>query len=341
MEPPPAVVFVESGSMSARKKTVIEILRESPGFISGQVISDRLGISRNAVHKHVNSLRGRGFRISGVSRRGYKLEEEPRTLSMPIVAKLCESCRLGRAFRHHDSIGSTNEEAKRLAAAGAPEGTVVVTECQTAGRGRHGRQWTSPSGKGLLFSVVLRPPIAMANAHLLTFVVATAVAESIEAHVRIPVHLKWPNDLIVNGRKAGGILLEVTGEQDEVEWIVAGIGINVNTDYSELPVALRRTATSLKTACDRTVDRSVLLARILLTLERVYATALTDGFDEAIGDFRERDFLLHRMVSVQTREGAVAGEAAGIDDRGALLLSLPDRHVRRFHAGDVTLHQLP
>jgi BirA family biotin operon repressor/biotin-[acetyl-CoA-carboxylase] ligase len=323
--------------MSQRKRTVIDILRGSPGFVSGQTISDNLGISRNAVHKHVNSLRERGYRIVGVSRRGYKLEEEPCRLAMPIVAKLTQNTLFGHSLRYHDEIESTNAEAKALAADGAPEGTVVIAECQSKGRGRLGRKWTSPSGKGLLFSVILRPPLPMTEAHLLTLVSATAAAEGIEAQAKIPVQIKWPNDLFLNNRKLGGILLEVSGEHDSVEWVVVGIGINVNTEFAELPAPLRRTAISLKIATGQPVDRSVLLARILLALEKSYLDAVSSGFERALRGFRERDYLLHRSVSVQTREGPVVGEAAGIDDRGALLVELPHRHIRRFHSGDVTL----
>jgi BirA family biotin operon repressor/biotin-[acetyl-CoA-carboxylase] ligase len=323
--------------MSKRKKTVINILRDSPGFVSGQAISDSLGISRNAVHKHVNSLRGRGYRILGVSRRGYKLEEEPCRLVMPVVAKLTQDTLFGHSFRYHDEIESTNGEAKTLAIDGAPEGTVVIAESQSRGRGRLGRRWTSPSGKGLLFSVILRPRLPMTEAHLLTLVTATAAAEGIEAQTKVPVQIKWPNDLFLNNKKVGGILLEVSGEHDGVDWVIVGIGINVNTEFAELPVSLRRTAISLKIATGQPVDRSVLLARILLALEKSYLDAVTTGFERALRGFRERDYLLHRSVSVQTREGPVVGEAAGIDDRGALLVELPHRHIRRFHSGDVTL----
>jgi len=339
MESSASIVVVESDRMSQRKKSVIEILRENPGFVSGQSISDSLGISRNAVHKHVNSLRARGYRILGISRRGYRLEEEPRRLAMPAVAKLTQGCVLATCFRYHAEIESTNTEARRLATQGAPEGTVIVAESQLAGRGRLGRTWTSPAGKGLLFSVVLRPDLPMADAHMLTLAVGNAIAEAIEGQVKVPVHLKWPNDLVVANKKVGGILLEVSGEHDRVEWVVAGVGINVNVEFAELPVSLRKTATSLLMAGERTVDRSALLARALLCLEKSYVDCLANGFNRQLRQFRERDYLLHRSVSVQTREGPVVGEAAGIDDRGALLVELPDRHIRRFHSGDVTLHQ--
>ncbi len=338
MESSSSVVYVESNRMSKRKRTVIDILRDSPGFVSGEAISGTLGISRNAVHKHVKSLRKRGYRILGISRRGYRLEEEPCKLVMPVITEMTANSVFGHAFRYYDEIESTNVEAKTLAVGGAPEGTVVIAESQSAGRGRLGRRWTSPAGKGLLFSVILRPDVPMGDAHLLTLVAAAAACEGIEAQTKIPVQVKWPNDLFVNNKKVGGILMEVAGEQDEIDWVVAGIGINVNTEFTELPVALRRTAISLKMAGGTPIDRSELLANVLLALEKNYSEALRGGFGRPLQKFRERDYLLHRSISVQTREGAVVGEATGIDDRGALLVQLPHRHVRRFHSGDVTLH---
>lgn len=338
MESSVSVVYVESNRMSQRKKTVIDILRDDPGFVSGEAISAKLGISRNAVHKHVKSLRARGYRILGVSRRGYRLEDEPCRLSMGRITDRTEHSAFGRSYRYYDEIESTNVETKSLANSGAPEGTVVIAECQTAGRGRLGRRWVSPAGKGLLFSVLLRPTLPMEDAHLLTLVAAAAAAEAIEALSGVAVKIKWPNDLFIGDRKVGGILMEVSGEQDEVDWVVVGVGVNVNTEYSELPVALRRTATSLKMITGHEVDRSDLLAGLLLALETHYADAASGGFERALSAFRERDYLLTRSISMQTREGPVVGEARGIDDRGALLVQMPQRHIRRFHSGDVSLN---
>ena len=337
MEGSTSVIYIESNRMSQRKQTVIDLLRGSQDFVSGEAMSAQLGISRNAVHKHVKSLRRRGYHILGVSRRGYRLEEEPSRLSMGHVTDRTTGSAFGRSYRYYDEIESTNVEAKALANQGAPEGTVVIAEAQTAGRGRLGRRWTSPAGKGLLFSALLRPALPMSEAHLLTLVAACAAAEAIESLAGAPLSIKWPNDLFIGDRKVGGILLEVAGEQDEVDWIVVGIGVNVNTEYSELPVALRRTATSLKMATGEPVDRSELLARVLLTLDSHYARGLADGFESAISGFRSRDYLLNRTVSVQTRDGAVVGQASGIDERGALLVELPQRRMRTFHSGDVTL----
>ena len=325
--------------MSERKQTVLELLRQSADFVSGEAMSATLGISRNAVHKHVNSLRKRGYRIVGISRRGYKLEQEPSTLAMAQVAELTRQCAFGHCFRHYDEVGSTNAEAKSLALEGAPEGTVVIAECQTAGRGRLGRQWTSPTGKGLLFSTILRPSLTMSDAHMLTLVAAVAASEAIESSTGVISSIKWPNDLFIGDKKVGGILMEVAGQQDQVDWIVLGIGINVNTEFIDLPVPLRRTATSLLMASGQPVDRGALLAALLLSLERHYASALSGGFEGTISAFRQRDYLITKSVSVETREGRVSGKASGIDERGALLVELPQHRIRRFHAGDVTLRQ--
>ncbi|MEZ5126316.1 MAG: biotin--[acetyl-CoA-carboxylase] ligase [Thermoleophilia bacterium] len=337
MEPYVPVVHIESGAMSERKRTVLDMLRESDDFVSGEAMSESLGISRNAIHKHINSLRRRGFRILGVSRRGYRLQQEPSSLSMTDVAQLTEQCSLARSFRHHDEIASTNVEARNLAIEGAPEGTVVVAECQSAGRGRLGRRWVSPAGKGLLYSVILRPDMAMGDVHLLTLVAAVATAECLERAVNVPVSIKWPNDLFIGDKKVAGILMEVAGDQDDVDWVVVGIGVNVNTEFVELPVVLRRSATSLLMAGGEPVDRSDLLASLLLALEKRLAGVLEEGFDGVLSAFRKRDYLLKRRVSVETREGTVTGTASGIDDRGALLLELPERRMRRFHSGDVTV----
>jgi len=317
------VVYVESNRMSERKRTVIEILRGSPDFVSGEAISDMLGISRNAVHKHVKSLRYRGYRIVGVSHCGYKLVEEPYRLSMPVITNLTGASTFGHRFRYYDEIESTNTEGQKPCCRGRPRGHVVIARvsvCRQRTFGPGG--WTSPAGKGLLFSVILRPVLPLTQAHLLTMVAATAACAGIESQTRIPVRIKWPTTCSFDNKKVGGILLETAGERDEVEWIVAGIGLNVNTEYSELPVALRRTAVSLKMAGGAPVDRSELLASLLISLEKAYIDAAKNGFERSLREFRERDYLLNRSVSVQTREGPVVGELQASTEHGALLVRI-------------------
>jgi BirA family transcriptional regulator, biotin operon repressor / biotin---[acetyl-CoA-carboxylase] ligase len=258
-------------------------------------------------------------------------------LSMDYLADRTRAGIIGGPFFYYDEVGSTNAEARSLAIDGAPEGVAVFAESQTAGRGRLGRCWSSPAGKGLLVSVLLRPAHPMRDVHLLTLVTACAAAEAIESMADVSVRLKWPNDLFTGDRKVGGILLEVVGKQDVVDWVVAGIGINVNTELSELPAALSRTASSLKVASGTSLDRNELLARFLLRLDASYRAALDDGFAHALAGFRDRDHLMGRDISIQTKDGPVVGRAAGIDERGALLVRLPEQKMRSFHSGEVTL----
>jgi BirA family biotin operon repressor/biotin-[acetyl-CoA-carboxylase] ligase len=322
--------------MSNQTDTLLDLLRIRHEFVSGEAMSTALGISRNAVHKQINALRRQGYQITGGTRRGSPLDEEPSRLSRERVADLLQ----GHAFavEHHDEIGSTNRRAKELALAGAPQGTVVIAERQTEGRGRLGREWISPAGRGVLLSVILRPRMAMSDVHLLTLVTAVAAAAAVEAQTGLAVQIKWPNDLFVAGRKVAGILLEVAGEHDEVDWVVLGLGINATTTLEELPAELSETATSLSLAGGAPVDREALLAAVLLEVEESCAEAVAQGFSATLAAFRERDRLANQTVSIETREGPVVGVAAGIDDRGALLVRLPHGAVRRFHSGDVTLH---
>lgn len=325
--------------MNDPERTVLNLLQREPGFVSGASVSEMLGISRSAVHKQINALRRRGYRITGVPHRGYRLEAEPEQLAVRRVAKLTAAAGAAFSLEHHDEIESTNAQAKALALSGAPHGTVVAAEHQLRGRGRLGREWVSPTGRGLLFSVIMRPRLAMSEVHLLALVAAVAAAEAIETQAGVATVLKWPNDLFVGDRKVGGILMEIAGEQDEVEWVVAGIGINVNTEPCELPAALRATATSLRAERGAPVDREGLLAALLLALDARLREAVVEGFAPTLAAFRQRDRLRGHAVSVETRDGPLCGVAAGIDDRGALLVALPDGSIRRFHSGDVTLHR--
>jgi BirA family biotin operon repressor/biotin-[acetyl-CoA-carboxylase] ligase len=258
-------------------------------------------------------------------------------LSMDRIAKQMKSSVIGSPLLYRQEVASTNAEARSLAVSGAPEGVVVIAESQTAGRGRLGRRWSSPAGRGLLFSVLLRPTLPMSDVHLLTLVAGCAAAQAIESMTGVPTGIKWPNDLMLGDRKVGGVLMEIAGHQDAVDWVIAGIGINVNTELGELPATLSRSAGSLKSASGAAVDRSELLARILLMLDAEYAAAMSSGFARALDGFRDRDYLLGRSVSVQTRDGGVPGRAAGINERGALLVQVSRQQVRCFHAGDVTL----
>lgn len=240
---------------------------------------------------------------------------------------------LGQTVFYWPSVGSTNEEARRLAGQGAPEGTVVLADHQTAGRGRLGRRWEAPPGSSLLISVILRPALAAPRIHRLTMIAGLAMAEAIEAETGLSVTFKWPNDLLIGEAKVGGILAEASLLGDRVEYAVVGLGLNVNLDPAQLPGPLLVTATSLSQALGRRVARRPLLQTFLRALERRY-----QQLQAGVSPHREwasRLTMLGQPVVVAVGEEVLEGLAEGVDEDGALLLRLADGSLRVVVAGDV------
>lgn len=241
---------------------------------------------------------------------------------------------LGRTIFAYSSIGSTNDEAKRLAAEGAPEGTLVIAEEQTAGRGRLGRRWLAPPGTALLFSLVLRPSLPLEQTAQLSIAVALGAAEAIEAETGLPVQVKWPNDLLIRGRKAGGLLTETSIVGDQLEWAVIGLGLNVNLDFTASGLeALADQATSLSLELGHPVDRVRLLQRLLLHTEAHLALIYQGhSLHHAIHD---RLAYLGEPVVVEAPVGRLVGTVLGVDAQGRLCLRQADGSVTEVAVGDV------
>ncbi len=241
---------------------------------------------------------------------------------------------LGRAIFAYPTIGSTNDEARRLAAEGAPEGTLVIAEEQTAGRGRMGRRWLAPAGTALLFSLVLRPPLPPDRAVQVTMAVALGAAEAIEAETGLPVQIKWPNDLLIRGRKAGGLLTETSVVGDRLEWAVVGLGLNVNLDFSAPGLeALAGQATSLSLELGRPVDRVRLLQTLLLHAEAHLALIYQGhSLHQATN---ERLAYRGEPVVVEAPSGRLTGTVMGVDAHGWLCLRQADGTLTEIAAGDV------
>ncbi|MDI6710653.1 MAG: biotin--[acetyl-CoA-carboxylase] ligase [Thermoanaerobacterales bacterium] len=320
------------------KERILEILREhAPGAVSGEDLARRLGLSRTAVWKHVAALRRDGYPIAAAPRSGYRLTGEgPDRLTAEAVQPLLTTGVLGRSYDYLAEVDSTNNRAKDLARAGAPEGTVVLAERQTGGRGRLGRSWHSPHG-GLWFSVILRPALSPARAPEATFVAAVSVVDALRAYPNLKVGIKWPNDLIAGGRKLGGILTELAAEAERLEWLVVGIGLNVNIELEAFPPALREAAASVSASAGRPVDRARLLAAILGSMERWYRAWLAQGFGPVIAAWRERQECLGRRVRIVTGGKEWYGRALAVDDEGALLVERAPGVVQRVLSGDVLL----
>ena len=252
---------------------------------------------------------------------------------------------IGRHVVYCPSVGSTNDVAKELAEEGAPEGTLVIADEQTAGRGRLGRRWLAPKGSSLLMSLLFRPPLTPHQAGRLTMICSLAIADAIEEVTGLRTGLKWPNDILLGGRKAGGILTELGTTGERLDYAIVGVGLNVNLDVAQFP-EIAPTATSLSRELGQEVPRLELLWAILAEIEERYLRLRAEQPPHAGGylpheEWAARLVTLHQQVRVTTPQGVLEGWAEGVDADGALILLLPDGRRRRLLAGDVTLRTGP
>jgi BirA family transcriptional regulator, biotin operon repressor / biotin---[acetyl-CoA-carboxylase] ligase len=320
--------------VSSAADRVLERLRAASGLVSGEELAAALGVSRAAVFKHVETLRARGYTVAADHAQGYRLVATPDRLD---AAEL--GARLRGAWRRVEwraEVDSTQRVARDLARDGAEEGTIVVAEAQTAGRGRLGRTWHSPAGANLYCSILLRPAIAPATVPQIALVAGLAVARAIEGLGLAPA-LKWPNDVLLDGRKAVGILTEMEAELERVRVVIVGIGVNVNLGAAALPEYLRDTATSLAVAAGRAIDRVGFAADVVAALEDDYARFLAGGFATLRAEWERRAALTGRRVTVRAGDVDLGGDVVGVDDDGALGLRDATGAVRRVFAGEVTL----
>jgi BirA family biotin operon repressor/biotin-[acetyl-CoA-carboxylase] ligase len=328
--------------MSDRPARVLEALRlAGDAWLSGEALSGQLGVSRAQVWKHVQLLRKRGYEIEAEAGGGYHLVSAPDRLFAEEVLRGLETRWVARDFHHLESTDSTNRVALELAAEGAPHGTVVVAEGQTAGRGRQGRTFFSPPHRNLYTSVVLRPEVSLADAPTLILAAAVAVAEAVGATVNDPeaASIKWPNDVQLGGRKTAGILMELHAEATQVGFLILGIGVNLNVREHEFPEEIRGTATSLAIFSGHDVDRVAFARRLYGTLEEVMDQFASAGFEGLRSRFEARFHMPGHRVDVTEADGSwqLSGVALGIDVDGSLRVRTEDGRERRIVAGDVTL----
>lgn len=258
-------------------------------------------------------------------------------LTEAIIQKGLTTTFIGSKIYAFGLLKSTNDYAFRLAEDGAPEGSVVIAEKQTAGRGRFGRTWYSPPGIGIWCSVVFRPTLFPWEAPRMTMIAALAVARCIRKMTDLPVVLKWPNDIFINGRKVCGILTELSAEVESISFVIVGIGLNVNQSEEAFPSNLRGTATSLYIECGHTIPRIELCQSLLFELEVVYRRMLETGFSELLPEIKSISCVLQREVSVKVRNRTYKGKALDIDEQGGLALELPNGRIEHIIAGDVWL----
>jgi BirA family biotin operon repressor/biotin-[acetyl-CoA-carboxylase] ligase len=317
---------------------ILTLLRRA-SVVSGEALSSTLGISRAAVWKHVEALRAEGYRIESQRARGYTLAGAPDRLIPAEIERHLTTERFGRRLECFETIDSTNVYAARLAREDTPEGTLVLAERQTRGRGRLGRSWVSPARMNLYASFVLRPRLAPADAPQLALAAAVAVARALAplaAAAEVPVAIKWPNDCLLDGRKVAGILTEMDAEVDRIRSVVLGIGVNLNAPARAFPPELRETATSVLLATGTRVDRPRFAAALCATLEAVYDRVVRDGFATIASEWESYSCLTGREVTVDCSGRRSTGTVRGIDPVGRLVLDGANGE-ERIMAGDVSI----
>ncbi len=306
---------------------VLDILREHHNdYISGAELSIRLGISREAVWKSINRLKRYGYKIESKKGIGYRLVANSKLLLPWEIKKGLNTKFIGKEIIHKITLDSTQDLALKIAER-KPEGTVIIAEEQTKGKGRLGREWYSPQG-GIWFSLILKPRIELWNITLLPLAIGLAIADPL-TKLNLDVRLKWPNDLVINNKKVAGILLDVSAEEAKINYIVIGVGINANIEDDRL---LELNATSIKRELGYEIDRVKLMQDILRSIEYRY-----EHFNECLDDYKARCITLNKRVKVKTLNEEFVGDAVNIDTDGSLIIVLDDNSIRRVFSSEVSL----
>ena len=315
---------------------ILQLLREhSSTFLSGEEMSRRLKVTRTAVWKRIQRLRTLGYEIEASTRSGYRLIRSPDLLTPSEIKPILTTKWMGRTIHYFHTIDSTNSEAYQLALQGAKEGEVVIAESQMKGRGRLGRHWFSPPFLNLYLSVILRPQIPPHQASLITLMAAVAAADAVEKFSDLHPTIKWPNDILLGGRKVAGLLNEIHSETDRIHFVILGIGINLNMDGKAFPKEIRETATSLKKAMGQTIPRKAFLGFLLEKLEEWYEVFLKKGGSVILEEWRARASIEGKRVKVTSFGEVLVGRAIDVDSDGALILEMEDGGRKRIVAGDI------
>jgi len=318
---------------------ILSALRAHPNGVSGAQLAEQLAISRAAVWARMDDLRQAGYNIEAGPHFGYRLVSSPNALHADdLLARLGTTKVVGRDIRVFEETTSTNDVIEKLARDGVKEGVVVFAESQTKGRGRLGRKWMSPTHQGLWFSVLLRPKLSPQETTQLTVASATALRRAIKKVTGLAADIKWPNDLLIGGKKVVGILTEMSAEVDCVRHVILGIGVDVN--QADFPPELRALATSLKIAAGgEKICRAELATEILRELDADYARIGAGKFSQLTDEWETACATIGKKVSVQMGSRLIRGCAEALDDDGALLVRTEHGHLERVIGGDVTLEK--
>ncbi len=316
------------------RSELLQMLIDRQGeFVSGEAISQYLGCSRTAVWKHIEELRKAGYKLEAAPRKGYRIVHQPNLLTENEIKAGLKTNYMGKNVIYETSVTSTQEIAHRLAREGVPEGTLVVAEEQLGGKGRLGRAWHSPIGTGIWMSLILKPKIPPQQAPQLTLLAAVAVIRGITETTELQCEIKWPNDILLNGKKVVGILTEMQADPDQIHSVIIGIGINVN--QTSFPKEIQEIATSLKLEKGQEINRAHLMRSIMAEFEKLYELFLSDGFYPIKQMWEAHAVTIGRRIIARTINGAIEGFAKGITEDGILLLEDSHGRTHKIYSADI------
>jgi BirA family biotin operon repressor/biotin-[acetyl-CoA-carboxylase] ligase len=305
--------------------------------ISGQQLADEFQVSRTAIWKHIKELEQDGFQIETIKKKGYVLQSSPDTLQKEQIERYLSSSRFGQAIHYYNQVPSTQPIAHKLAQENAVDGTIVICEEQTAGKGRLSRAWKSSKGKGIWMSVIIRPDIPPMKAPQFTLIAAVAVTRAIEDVADVRAEIKWPNDLLINGKKCTGILTELQADVDRVQAIILGIGINVNQDIDDFPEEIHHIATSIKMITGNHINRGQLVARILHHLEIYTDLYIKHGFEPLKLLWESYSCTLGKRIKAVMIHSEIEGVALGITNDGVLEVRTDDGKIHGIYSADIEI----
>lgn len=320
-----------------RKELLDAFTNAEEAYLSGQHIADLIGCSRTAVWKHIEELRKEGFELEAVRRKGYRILKTPDTITADEIRLGLKTKFMGKSIHYKESVESTQKIAHQLVYENAPEGTVVIAEEQSSGRGRMDRKWHSPKYTGIWMSLILRPNIPLTQAPQLTLLTAVAVVQAVEEVTNLIPEIKWPNDILLNGKKVTGILTELQAEADKIHSIIIGIGMNVNQKEEDFPSELQSTATSLAIEKGEKVSRSDLIKCIFTNLEKLYLLYLEKGFLPIKILWESYAVSIGKQIKARTLTNTLEGKALGITNEGVLELEDKDGVIHQIYSADIEL----
>lgn len=323
------------------KDLVLKYLKENTEtFLSGEYLSNVFGVSRAAIWKVVKQLEGEGYGIESKTKLGYKLVSSPDVLNSFEVKSGLNTKRLARNVHYFKEIDSTNEYAKTLAKKSFQDGDMVISEMQSQGRGRFNREWVSRTGKGIYMSILLKPEVSYERITQLTIFVSLAICEALEDYLNTEFEIKWPNDILLNGKKICGILTEISGEVDKINYVIVGVGININLQKDDFSDNLQSKASSLRIETGSELDRKEVLQKVLTLLDKYYDDYLKGvEMPLILQKYKSKLNLMKKEVEIKVHNTKpVKGQVVDIGNNGALIVKMKDGIVKEFLSGEVSFN---